>query len=102
MNASRGVRLSFLISSVLPEPDAPAITITWRARRPLLLPLISSLVASPDAILHAGAVPSLCGSFRVLQQGFSSSSLGTSFELLRSGTKAPVPVQLDEILVPLG
>ena len=25
-----------------------------------------------------------------------------SSDLLRSGTKAPVPVQLDEILVPLG
>jgi len=33
---------------------------------------------------------------------FSPSSFGACFELLRSGTKAPVPVQLDEILVPLG
>ena len=102
MNASRGVWLSFLMNSVLPEPDAPAITITWRARRPLLLTLSSSLVASPEAILHVGGVLSLCVSFRALHQAFSPRSFGACFELLRSGTKAPVPVQLDEILVPLG
>ena len=77
----RGV-VGSIFDQVLPVPDAHAIKITWRVRRTLLLPPpVSSLDLSQAAILNT------C---RIL------------FDLLKSGTKAPVLVQLDEILVPLG
>ena len=67
-----------------------------------MLLIISSLVPLLVAILHAGDGSS---EFVLLERyGVASRQilLTTSFDLLRSGIKAPVLVPLDETPVPLG
>ena len=86
----------------MPEPDAPAITITRRARLPLLLLLISSLVPSPAAILYAGDVSLECALLERYGVAIRQILLATLLDLFRSGTKAPVLVALDGTPVPPG